>query len=105
MAQREFAIDMIKSFVEDCKKIGLDFKKVYLFDSYAREEANEWSDIDVLLVSDKFINNTLKNSKMYIKVNIHYPTIETHPYPTEYFLKSDPFLEEIKKHAIEIELN
>jgi predicted nucleotidyltransferase len=102
MAQKEFAIETVRSFVADCKKVGVQFDKVLLFGSYAKEEAHEWSDIDLLLVSNKFNHNIFDNIKLYSKVNIRYPLIETHPYPTEYFLQSDPFLEEIKKYAIEI---
>lgn len=102
MAQREFAISTIKSFVKDCERTGLHFDKVLLFGSYSREQANEWSDIDVLLISSQFSRNTMQNLKLYSKVNIKYPLIETHPYPTDYFIAGDPFLKEITKTAIEI---
>ena len=62
----------------------------------------EWSDIDLLLVSDQFGNNVFENLKLYSMINIKYPIIETHPYPTKYFKDGDRFIDEIVKDSIEI---
>jgi hypothetical protein len=55
-----------------------------------------------MLVSDKFSLNIFENIKLYSKINVKYPDIETHPFPTDYFNESDPFIEEIKRTGIEI---
>jgi len=102
MVNRETAINTAKSFVDDCKKNGLSFYKVLLFGSFARNNIHEWSDIDLLLVSDQFSDNIFENLKLFSKVNIKYPIIETHPYPTYYYLQGDDFLNEIKTESIEI---
>ena len=102
MAQQEFAINMAKAFVKDCNKAGIFFDKVFLFGSYARGNANEWSDIDLLLVSKNFTKNTFDNLKLFLKVNAKYPVIETHTYPTDYFLSGDGFVEDALKTSIEI---
>jgi uncharacterized protein len=105
MLNKELAIKQVKDFLNDCKNIGLNLNKVVLFGSAARDNMNEWSDIDVLLVSDRFTSNPFENIRQYSRINIKYPDIETHPYPTDYFLESDPFIEEIKKTGIEINLD
>ena len=102
MVNRQTAIKTAKSFKNDCQRNGLNFYKVYLFGSAAQDKMHEWSDIDLLIVSDQFGKNIFENLKLFSKININYPNIETHPYPTSYFLKSDAFLDEIKKTLIEI---
>ena len=102
MVTREIAINTAKSFVRDCKSNGLIFYKVFLFGSMAKGNMHEWSDIDLLLVSDQFNDNVFDNLKLYSKINIKYPIIETHPYPTDYFMDGDSFINEAIKESIEI---
>lgn len=102
MLNRETAIEKVKSFVKELLFNGISLDKVILFGSSARDEMNDCSDIDLLLVSDNFSLNFFENIRLYSKINIRYPDIETHPYPTGYFLESDPFIEEIKRTGIEI---
>jgi len=82
---------------------GLNFYKVFIFGSVAKNMMHEWSDIDLVLVSDQFGENVFDNLKLYSKINIKYPTIETHPYPTNYFRTGDDFINEIIKESIEID--
>lgn len=100
---REIAINTAKSFVNDCKMTGLNFSKVAIFGSVAKNQMHEWSDIDLLLISDQFSDNIFENLKLYSKINIKYPLIETHPYPTQYFKDGDSFIDEIVKNSIEID--
>ncbi|MBN2683437.1 MAG: nucleotidyltransferase domain-containing protein [Bacteroidales bacterium] len=102
MVTRESAINTAKSFIKDCQLNGLKFYKVFLFGSAARETTHAWSDIDLLLVSDQFGDNIFENLKLYSKINIKYPVIETHPYPTKYFIDGDDFLKEISNDYIEL---
>ena len=48
------AIKIVRKYVDNLNKAGFPITKAYLYGSYARNEANENSDIDVLLVSDIF---------------------------------------------------
>ncbi|MDP2362456.1 MAG: nucleotidyltransferase domain-containing protein [Ignavibacteria bacterium] len=102
MLNKATAIEQVKNFLNDLKNIGLELNKAILFGSSARDEMNEWSDIDLMLVSDKFTLNVFENIRLYSKINVKYPDIDTHPYPTDYFMSSDPFIEEIKRTGIEI---
>jgi predicted nucleotidyltransferase len=103
MVTRETAINTAKSFVRDCELNGLTFYKVFIFGSVAKGKIHEWSDIDLLLVSDQFSENIFDNLKLYSKINIKYPIIETHPYPTSYFNNGDSFIEQITKESIELD--
>jgi predicted nucleotidyltransferase len=48
------AINIIRAYLDVLKQAGLNINKAYLYGSYASNEANEESDIDLLLVSSEF---------------------------------------------------
>lgn len=100
MVNREIAINTAKSFVKECQLRGLEFYKVFLFGSFAKNNIHESSDIDLLLISDQFTDNIFDNLKLFSKVNIKFPIIEAHPYPTSYYLAGDEFIKEIEKESI-----
>jgi predicted nucleotidyltransferase len=102
MVTRESAIKTAKQFIIECESSGLTFHKVIIFGSVAKNMVHEWSDIDLLLISDQFGDNVFENLKLYSKINIRYPAIETHPYPTKYYYEGDDFIKEISKDSIEI---
>lgn len=102
MVTRENAIKKAKSFINDCQSNGLIFQKVFLFGSAAKDMTHEWSDIDLLLISDQFNENVFDNLKLYSKINLKYPEIETHPYPSSYYSAGDAFINKISKEGIEI---
>lgn len=102
MAVRKDIIDKIKQFKSDISSTGLRIDRTILFGSYAKGNANEWSDIDLLLVSPDFNNNLFDNIDKYAQVNIKFPEIEIHPYSTDNFKKEDLFLNEILKYGIRV---
>ena len=103
MLTKDIAISTSKSFIKECRSNGLTFYKVFIFGSVVTGHTHEWSDIDLLLVSDQFNDNVFDNLKLYSKINIKYPIIETHPYPTDYFKSGDSFIDEAIKESIELE--
>jgi predicted nucleotidyltransferase len=64
MVNREIAINTARLFINECKSNGLSFYKVLLFGSTAKNKAHEWSDIDLLLISDQFGDNIFENLKL-----------------------------------------
>jgi len=102
MVTQQIAINTARSFVQDCKAIGLNFDKVLLFGSYARDKAHEDSDIDLLLISKNFTDDLLTNLRSYSKININYPIRETHPYFLEEFNENGDFIARVKSEGIEI---
>jgi len=48
------AINIVRKYVSNLNNGGVEIYKAFLFGSYARNQASENSDIDVLLVSDAF---------------------------------------------------
>lgn len=105
MFTRKAAIKIIREFIQACAERDITFNKVVLFGSVAENRAHQYSDIDVALVSDKFSGNPFKDWSMLTPVktsNRDFIDIEPHPFPTGYFKKGDPFIDEIKKTGIEI---
>lgn len=100
MLSKESVIETAKSFINDCAASGLSFKKVMLFGSAVNGQMHEGSDIDLLLVSDMFNDNPFDNLKLYSKINIRYPQIETHAYSTKNYSGGNDFINEISKQSI-----
>lgn len=53
MTQQD-AIKIVRQYVQNLNNSGIVILKAFLYGSYARNEASETSDIDVLLVSEAF---------------------------------------------------
>jgi predicted nucleotidyltransferase len=86
---------VIKKFI-DLVSEEFPLKSVYLFGSYAKGNAGEYSDIDLAVVSDKFEGSRFFDKKKLIKYLLKSSTdIEVHPYRTEDFTEDDPFVKEI----------
>ncbi len=102
MVDRDGAIRIAQSFVNDCKFYGLSFNTVLLFGSTVKGVTHEGSDIDLILVSDQFNDNVFEDLKLYAKINIKYPIIETHPMSTKAYNEHNPFVEEVKNESIRI---
>ena len=100
----DFAIKLATEYIDMCNQSGIAISNAILFGSQTTGSANNDSDIDLLLVSNKFRNNTLENWKILAPVTARLFDIEPHPYPTAKFKKGDPFLDEIKRTGIEIKV-
>lgn len=102
MVDQKAAFELVKKYVEQCNKLNIHFNKVVVFGSTVKGSSHKYSDVDVLLVSDQFSDNSLDNWKALAPVTAKYYNIEPHPYPTKSFIKGDPFLEEILKSGVEV---
>jgi predicted nucleotidyltransferase len=70
--------------------------KAYIFGSYATGRADEWSDIDVAIVTDKFVGDGFDFRFMLTKLaRTIDPDIEPHPYLLSEFNESNPLAGEI----------
>lgn len=47
----------IKNFIDLLENNDIKIQRAYLFGSYANGKADQWSDIDLALISDKFLGN------------------------------------------------
>jgi predicted nucleotidyltransferase len=102
MLTHEALMQYIKDYIKACNQLGVTFSKVILFGSYARNQAHQWSDIDLALISDNFTTDRIDNRDKIVGADIKFSNIEPHTFNTKYFEDGDPFTEEIKKTGIEI---
>ena len=103
MLDRNAVIEIVRNYARDIEAHGVFLRMVILYGSFAKGTQNEWSDIDVALVADNFTGLPEDYDFFpYTGIKKPYSLIEAKTYPTEYFLKSDPFIEEIKKDGIVI---
>ena len=89
---------LIKRFVSELRKRKIDIVAAYLFGSYAKGKASKWSDIDVALLTRKFIGDSFDFKFMLMKIarDVDF-NIEPHPYLVREFNKNNPFALDIMK--------
>ena len=96
-------IEKIKLFVKELEKEKLNIAMVFLFGSYARNQENEWSDIDLAVISDDFTGDRMidydRFANAILKVDRSFEPIA---YKTESFSEDNPFVSEILRTGIRI---
>jgi uncharacterized protein len=96
-------IEKIKLFVKELENEKLRISKVFLFGSYAKNQENEWSDVDLAVVSDDFTGNRMIDYDRFVNAILKVDrTFEPIPYKTENFTTDNPFVNEIISTGIRI---
>jgi predicted nucleotidyltransferase len=99
------AINIVRRYVANLNNAGVVISKAYLFGSYARNQASDASDIDVLLVSDAFDtdDDSILSKPWSPKFRIDF-RIEPVAIGTKRFQSDDSSLiiEVVRKEGIEI---
>jgi predicted nucleotidyltransferase len=97
-------LSIAKRYVKELDKNSIPILKAFLFGSYANGKYEEWSDIDIALVSDKFIGDQFYDRRKIADVTLKLDVrIEPHTYKTEDFNEDeDLFVKEILKTGIKI---
>ena len=96
-------IKYIKDYIKLLNKNGFTIQQAVLFGSFVSGKYNEFSDIDLALVSDKFegIRFNDRNLIRKYKFNIS-ADIEPMPFTQADFTKDDPFVKEILATGLRI---
>jgi predicted nucleotidyltransferase len=95
-------IPIIEKYSLELSRI-ISISGVYLFGSYAGNNFNEYSDIDVLVVSPDFLDDPVEDLQLLMKLRRKIDRrIEPHPVTPEEFAKGNPFLDQIKKDLIQV---
>ena len=97
--------DTIQPFITKLINKGIRIDAIYLFGSYAKRKENEWSDIDVAVISPDFKNSRLEERiKLTIIANEIDNRLEPVPFSPDTFINDDPLVWEIKTTGIPINL-
>jgi predicted nucleotidyltransferase len=93
----------VRLYLEKLRKCGITISKAYIFGSYAKGQADRWSDIDIAIVSpqigeDRF-EERVKLTRMAISVD---DRLEPLPFNPETFNDDDPFVKKIKNEGLAV---
>ena len=105
MAEEEI-IALLKNYIDLLNKEGLSVRKAFLFGSYSVGRANSSSDIDIMIVSDKFDEtDDIAVGKMWRLTRKINTKIEPFLIGIKKFKEDNtsPLLSTIKLNGIEIE--
>ena len=96
-------IELLMDYISEVRAKGFEISAAYLFGSYAKGNAEEWSDIDIALISEDFEGNRFfdKEKIREAKFAIDY-RISPFPYRPEDFTESWFARDEIVKHGIRV---
>jgi len=93
---------IVKDYIKAVKARNISVEKVFLFGSYVENKADEWSDIDIAIISpdfgkDKYLNECLILREIKREINL---LISPEPYSLEEYKnaqKGDFLYDEIIK--------
>jgi predicted nucleotidyltransferase len=93
----------IDNYLRELSRNDIPIKKAILFGSYARGNYQEWSDIDIALVSDIFEGNRIDDKDKIRKITLSVSSeLEVIPFSPDDFNLQNPFAKEILKTGIRI---
>lgn len=100
---KSLILKSINNYLAELQKNGIKITGAYLFGSYSKDNADKWSDIDLAILTDKFIGDSFDFTLLLMKIaeKIDF-NIEPHPYITNEFNKDNPFAAEIIKTGIRV---
>jgi predicted nucleotidyltransferase len=94
---------LLKKYIEKLEENRIPVRQAVLFGSYATGSSNEWSDIDIALISDVFEGIRIKDRNKIRKITLEISTdLSPLPFRPEDFTAEDPFVREIIEHGINI---
>ncbi|RPI16772.1 MAG: nucleotidyltransferase domain-containing protein [Ignavibacteriae bacterium] len=100
----EEILNIVRRYIAELGKNNIPIKTAFLFGSYANGKYEEWSDIDIALVSDKFEGDRFYDRRKIADVTLSLDVrIEPHTYRVEDFNEDeDLFVREILRTGIKI---
>ena len=103
MRNRQYAIDKAHKLYAELVGNSIPVDSMYLFGSYAKETATDYSDIDIAIVSPKFSGDRFDDNLLILPFVIKIESrIETHPYSPITFGESPFVRDEILTNGIKI---
>ena len=100
MSDQGFAIELSKRFLSELRTFGYKPQKAYLFGSFAKNQQNEYSDIDLAVWDSNFSGCMAVDYEGFKTLLIRFPRIELHTFnPAD---RDDPFISEIEKEGINL---
>ena len=105
MATIRHAKQTIKNLVADLRAVGYNPSRALLFGSIAKGVSTPLSDIDVAIWDERFIGCAPFDYEPILPVLRNYPRLELHTFQNMEDAQANPFIEEIEKRGIEIDIS
>ena len=94
---------LIRQYINKLEDNNIHIIQAILFGSYARGTQQEWSDIDLALISDVFEGSRILDRSKIRRITLSVSSsLEPIPFRPEDFNQSDPFVKEILEQGIKI---
>ena len=98
-------LTLVREYIRALEKNGYKITGAFLFGSYARGTAHEWSDIDIALVSPDFTGDRFRDRQKIVPLRRQIDVrLEPMPFRPRDF-KNDPIMaEEIKQTGLPVRI-
>lgn len=95
--------EVLEKYIHTLEEKHIHVQRAILFGSYADGRANEWSDIDIALVSDFFDGDRFDDRGKIRKITLSVSSdLSPLPFRPEDFIAENPFVQEILEKGIRI---
>ena len=95
--------EIIKRFIKELKKNDIPVENAILFGSYANGSFNEWSDIDIVVVSSAFKGDRFLDRNMMRRIKLGISCdLEPLPYCPDDFTMEDPFIKRVVETGVSL---
>ncbi len=99
----DLIVRKIKQYIDALKELNIVSKSVYIFGSYAKDNFDENSDIDIAIISNDFTGNRFNDRRRIIPKRRDIDRrIEPIPFLPSDFNDSSPLVLEIKKYGVKL---
>ena len=93
----------INSYLHALNRHSIPIKEAILFGSYAKGDYQEWSDIDIALVSEIFVGDRIDDKDKIRKITLSVSSeIEVMPFSPKDFHLQNPLAKEILRTGIKL---
>jgi predicted nucleotidyltransferase len=93
---------IIRIFLDEIQK-SYRLDSAYLFGSHAKGTSNQWSDIDLAVVSPDFSDDLYEERLVLMRLAAEIDDrIEPKPFRPEMFTPNEPLVDEIQKHGLKL---
>ena len=90
--------NLVYKFLDKIREQDIKIDSAYLFGSYAKGKENEWSDIDIAIISQSFTEDRFEERVRLTLMSYEIDSrIEPVPFRPENFVDEDPLAYEIKR--------
>lgn len=91
----------IKSFLDKLRQSGYHISSAYIFGSYASGKVDEWSDIDIAVVSPQITNDRFEERIRLTEIAVSIDDrFEPLPFNLDSFSDDNPLVRQIKTKGI-----